>query len=489
MRNMKKTSFLTVLCLSLLSSLSVSAQQSEYYHVGDTISGRSPIYYYQWWSETWLADTSHRLTAFPRNYFSEKYPGFHGEILQYYYTDTPLQIIGMATSCIKTSPSNPSYEWTRDFLYPEYIRLYDASEESFVLIKEIPYDQQTPKRYMNLELRDPPDHILFDRCCYWEYPDNILTVPIREYYFDKPITLTDSFYLGYTVENTYGFTFDIHRETIDAKQIHIRPWALNWEGENFTRNVQCDHTCISMPHQLHKYRNIVWDMNMDSPTYGDTIDTSFVWHWSADPYYFVQFPIVVIDSSYIIPPYECPPVTNFRIAHQGEGRAVLYWDTHADQNSWQVCFGPQGTPPDSCTHFNCPIQVGDIRGLDSCTHYDAYVRAVCYHDSTCYSQWVGPLDIFICDATTGGGDDSLHTITALNVLTNIVPNPASFQATVYSSFQINRITAYSSNGQLVFDTPLSGLSATLDLKGWTPGFYIVIIHTPLGKVAKKLVVY
>lgn len=495
---MKKIIFLTVSCFFMLSTWTTSAQPSEYYHVGDTINGRSPIYYYQWWSEAWLADTSNRLSAnryYPLYYefVSMDYPAtLHGELLQYYFTDTPLKIIGIATSCIITSEHNFSLEWPGELLYPEYLRLYDATEGSFDLLKEVQYDRSTPKRYINLDVREHPDNRVRQQCCYTECPVNSTIADIREYYFDKPITVIDSFYLGYTIENTYSsMNFDMHRDTIDSQWLHIRPLALYWDEEHAIYNFPCDHYCNSTPNHLHKYRTIVWDMLTTSPTYGDTIDSLSIWRWSEDPYYFVEFPIVVIDSSYIIPPYQCPPVTNLRIANQGDGRAVLYWDTHPDQNSFQTCYGSQGTPPESCNRVDCPIQVGTIMGLDSCTHYDAYVRAVCYHDSTCYSDWVGPIDIFICDTTSGGGeggDDSLRTITALNVLTNIVPNPASMQATVYSSFQINSITVFSSNGQKVFDSPVSGMAATLDLKGWTPGLYIVVIHTPAGNVAKKLVV-
>ena len=41
---------------------------------------------------------------------------------------------------------------------------------------------------------------------------------------------------------------------------------------------------------------------------------------------------------------------------------------------------------------------------------------------------------------------------------------------------------------MVLDSPMSGHTATLNLKDWTPGLYIVIVHTPSGKVAKKLIV-
>ena len=488
----------------MLSSLTISAQPSEYHHVGDTINGRSPIYYYQWWSEAWLADTSHRLTVLceiletlggPMETYQIFHPGgFHGEMLQFYYTDIPIQIIGIATTCVTKAITSYWLDYDGELLYPEYLRLYDATEDDFHLIKEVQYDRHTPKRYMNLDLRVLSELEIADRCCYWENPDRIKTMDIREYYFDKPVTVTDSFYLGHTIENNYGWTRDIHLDMFDHQMITIQPGCLVWDEYNVQYPGSCNHYCGSTQNQLKNYRNILWDMVPTSPTYGDTIDSLSIWRWAETPYYMLEFPIVVIDSSYIIPPYECPPVTNLRIADMSEGKAVLYWDTHADHNSWQTCYGPQGTPPDDCTRINNPIQVSSIMGLDSCTHYDAYVRGVCYHDSTCYSDWVGPIDIFICDTTSSGGDggdgggDSLRTVSALNVLTNIVPNPASMQATVYSSFEVSHISAFDANGKMVLDTSTSGHSSTLDIKSWAPGIYIVVIHTPAGRVAKKLVV-
>ena len=484
---MKKTRKIIIAVLFALSVWNVSAQESEYYHIGDTINGRSPIYYYQWWSEAWLADTSHRLAAYLNHSYA---PGLiHGEYLQYYYTDVPLQIIGIATSCRTYSYYTSVYDWGRNPLYPEYVRLYDASEDSFSLLEEKQYDRNTPNRYMNLNTRTHFDGIS-NTCCYWYCPDQIKTIEIREYYFDKPVTVNDSFYVGHTTENMYWRNLNIFADTIDSKLITPIAYFLFWDENGVEIPPFCSHLCGSTPNHLKKYRSIEWQTDPVLPNYGDTIDSTRVWHWIEDPYYMLEFPIVVIDSSYIRH-YQCPPVTNLRIANLGEGTAVLYWDTHQDHNLWQTGYGPQGTPPDSCLLINNPMQVASITGLDSCTHYDAYVRGVCYHDSTCYSDWAGPIDIYICDTTGNGGGnggDSLHTVTALSVLTNIIPNPATLQATVYSSFQINHISAVDANGRMVLDTPMSGYAASFDVKGWTPGLYFVIVHTPVGKVAKKLVV-
>lgn len=492
---MKNSYFFVLSCLLVIVAGTTKAQESEYYRVGDTINGRSPIYYYQWWSEEWLADTSHRLNATTAvQYLNTSYIGFHGELLQYYYTDTPLKLIGIASSSIARSYGIIPESYT-DPLYPEYIRLYDASVDTFELIKEIRYFRRPDsRRYMNLDIRAHNQALLDEnsKCCYWPCPDTVRTVALQEYYFDKPITVTDSFYLGYTIENNYGWTYDVQRETIDVNRVTICPYSLMWDEERISpRTVPCDYSCENMPNQLFKYRDVVWDCYITSPTYGDTIDSLSTWRWSEDPYYMVQFPIIVIDSLYIAPSYECPPVTNLRIADIVDGRVVLYWDTHPDHNSWQTCFGPQGTPPDSCTVINCPIQVGVIDNLDTNVHYDAYVRGICLHDSTCYSEWVGPIDIFISDTTTSGGSgggDSASIATTLNLLTSIVPNPATMQATVYSSFMISHVSILNGNGQTVMARTASGNAVHLDLKNLSSGLYIVVVKTAAGNVAKKLIV-
>lgn len=148
---MKRIIFLILTALAMNGL--VKAQSPYYYRTGDTIVGRSPIYFYQWWSDSWLADTNHRLTGArvsesePQNFMY--FPC--GEILQYCYTETPLNIIGIATSCAPNSSfggdygENPSWQ--------EYVRLYEAYENDFVLLKEVPYSYSTPVRYMDIKYR------------------------------------------------------------------------------------------------------------------------------------------------------------------------------------------------------------------------------------------------------------------------------------------------------------------------------------------------
>ena len=346
------------------------------------------------------------------------------------------------------------------------------------MLKEVPIDLSVPGRYMDLTIRGG----LENRCCDQPVSETNELITIREFYFDKPVTVYDSFYIGYTTESIFT---NIEYEPLLPGQI----W-LSMLGQNICWDIdpspECSQPCEFTPFHLRKFRHIVYNWDTLSPNYGDTIDRE--WHWRYNRGFMLQFPIVVIDSSYIIPPYECPPVESPRVADQSEGQAILLWDTHPDHNTWQISYGPQGTEPDDGTIVNCPIQVGRIDGLDTCTHYTAYVRAVCNHDSICYSQWSEPLDIYICDTTSGGGGDPSSITSALSLLTNIIPNPASTFVTVYSSFQLTALEAYDLRGNKVLDTKASGASATIDIADWPSGMYIVIVHTPAGNVAKKLVV-
>ena len=61
---------------------------------------------------------------------------------------------------------------------------------------------------------------------------------------------------------------------------------------------------------------------------------------------------------------------------------------------------------------------------------------------------------------------------------------------VVPSFGMSRIEAYNMAGERVHEqrVPDGSLSATLDLRHWPAGAYILHIHTPQGVATKKLTV-
>ena len=490
-----------ILCAPFLHLASAQTPEYQYHRVGDTIVGRCPIYFYQWWTDDWLSDTSHRLismpwredifptAAGPGEISGAPYP--HGEVMQYGYTDTPLKIIGIATS-LYISDFNLWDTVGMEPVFQEYLRLYDASDDGMMLLEEVPYDIHTGKRYMKVDSRNP--HLLVgDDCCYDAAIDRIDYREIREYYFDKPVIVTDSFYVGYTTEchmNTIPPGFEWPGGSIDTRTCG---WEIFWDtyfSEIWYTGANCVSTCEEIPYILHRYKDIEWYMNPSNPSYGDTIpDTG--WHWHYRPHFMLEFPIVLIDSLYV-DHYECPPVENFRVGHYGEHNAVLLWNSNDEQQSYQLSYGPAGTPPDSGTFINAPINAYNIMGLDSGVHYDAYVRAICLHDSTVYSVWSDPVDIFIVDTSThdvGIGDIRPESLLSDDGIV-LVPNPATDEVTILSSAPIRQVEVFDMQGKLVHaSTPPSQTSCLrLETLNYPKGAYTVRILTTLGTTSKRLVV-
>ena len=474
---MKKTVIIAILLIAIGLQFSARAQSQYYYKVGDTIRGRDTIYHYQWWSEQWLSDTTHRLefiNYYTYGYDYHYYDGF-GPYLRYCYTETPLKIVGLA-GCIEVQRPYPYAAITDENPeYDEYLLLYDAQTDDFPLIGSALFVNVEPVRYMDIDLRSSSYFAMYpmndEECCDTIAPDLIKTLPVHEYYFDKPVTVYDSFYVGMTKNTSYG----CYPSEWNIPEFFTHAYSIGFDTLSPSN---CTQHCEPTPTHLYKYKRILWT------TTGSLLASDTNWHWAESIYYTLIFPIIEIDSFYGPPQYVCPGVENFHIGALGDRSAVLLWQSHNDHLRWEVSYGPEGTAPEDGSKLIAAIPAIQIAGLDSCTHYSAYIRAVCMHDSLHYSEWSEPLDICLCD--TGGG--ASIEMPLLDQLTYLMPNPAADQVQVLSSYGMTRVEAYSLQGMKMADLRVRGLSATLDVSRWPRGMYIIVIHTPAGNVTKKLAV-
>jgi len=373
----------------------------------------------------------------------------------------------------------------------EYMRLYQATNETFSLVAEVPYDKNVPSRYMDLDVKVPPtSHALSHGwCCPSDEYKLHYPVKIKEFYFDKSVFVHDSFYVGHTTLSYYWssppFPIEHYSNYPGGLSAHYLGWDTSQIQTQYNANNTCGVQCENTPDHLYKYRQVIWASIQGAPI--DTLDYS--WHWLHSPVFMLEFPIIAVDSFYYYETYYCPPVRNVRIAHIEAGLASIMWDADFQNSSWQLSYGPAGFDPDSGTVMNSPMQVRTLTGLDTCTHYDVYVRGVCNMDTLRYSDWVGPLDVCYCDtASSGTGGDTTSVVTALEALTYLIPNPATDRVQVLSSFSISRIEAYSLHGRQMLDEKVGDIGTVFSVKDWPAGLYIVVIHTPAGSITKKLVV-
>ena len=179
------------------------------------------------------------------------------------------------------------------------------------------------------------------------------------------------------------------------------------------------------------------------------------------------------------------------VTELGDDYAALRWESH-DTLRQQLSIAPWNAEPDS--HIVATLYGTDtvVPGLDSGIYYAARVRSerhhVCpLHDTLYWSRWSSPV-LFYLGSTEPDTTAFINGNDMVGRYVTVQPNPAVEEARVLSSFGLERIEAYDDRGRLVAEVAAKGYEATLDVKAWTSGTYLLRITTPMGTVTKKLLV-
>ena len=481
---MKRIGFL-ILCLFCLNTYA-QGTDTLYHRVGDTIRGRWPAYFYQWWVDEWINDTNNHQSSI-------EYPRFLHKVdrlLRYCYTDRPVRIKGIAL-CSVAGRTSSNINHTPALLFPtfrvdslslpEYVYLYDACADSFPLKFEAEWSPRDSCRYIEvierLEL-SPPGLQLF--CCdslgfFYHY------FPIREYYMEKSITVEDSFYVGFSL-NSYYHDIPDHNDYFTG---FINPDRYTPEYANLGfldevsshYNNDCLHVnCEPMTPQLYRFINT----GVNTSPY-----TVNQWYWTEFNTSYLIFPIIdFLDSTEVIDSFACQEATAFRVGAIGHGSADLVWYATQDNQYWIVSYGEEGTLPDSGAIDTVHTTYATLTDIDSCKHYVAYLRSVCLHNDSLYvSDWSEGLDIYVCDTTP---PDTVNISSIHKESVHLVPNPAKTQVRVIADCQVSLVSVFDSKGTALTSIAPSGNDILLDIKEWPDGVYIVKIHTPQGVIIRKL---
>ena len=133
----------------------------------------------------------------------------------------------------------------------------------------------------------------------------------------------------------------------------------------------------------------------------------------------------------------------------------------------------------------CNSAVTPIYGLDTARWFSARVRSVCGDDRR--SEWSDTIRFFVPGDTTST-DPTEGISNVVERYTYLMPNPASGQVSVMSSFRIDRVEIYTLAGQRILQENAAGLSAQIDISALAQGTYIVRTYTNRGVSNKHLVV-
>ena len=509
--------------VAFFTLMGVGAVAQQY---GDTIEfmpRQQGFYYDDWWADRWL-DTATgylRVTAHTERF---------GEIYRYNYTEHPLTVIGIAVVPVLEAP-NPWRLVEEPLPRQEYLMLSEAYPDSFAIVASVPLDLMDSHFYAQFVSSKYGIANYWNPCCHIQDSEQVDNYPLYIYYFDKPVVVKDSFYVGYTTFTNQQVYGDDHRPVYYADSVFS---VLELETPSLARGCASHDSCRPV---LHSYR---LEYNHSGTLTPPLVRTT---RYEQRERYTLIFPLVLPDS--------CLPVRNLRVSTFERGKARLEWTPDNAHVGWEVAWGLAGTQPDSCAVIHCDTSIAELEGIAAECHYVAYVRGICRQfEITSYSEWSAGVDIYYRNSywvevmandeergqVTGGGeyysgDEAVlrarpwaaygflqwgdgdtdnprrvvvtqdTTFTAIFVSregvelagsaeawVRLLPNPASGRVRVVSTYRMEKVELIDAQGRKVLSQKAEGNTAVVDLSRLAKGGYVVRVYTEQGMTFCRLLV-
>ena len=504
MKNILTFSRRTAFLVFLLTPLCPQAQYSHlYYHCQrDTIIRDAETYYHSWWEfENSLSTHQiYNLVNFvlPTN-----------KLLLYHFSDTPLQVVGLAImppTIVPPAFSNDPYYYYDTTALREYLYLCEAGVDTtyeLAKVRWFPADTQRFIKIINTESTnlDPTTSFLRysngmfftpgDTVCCGGVPYTHIT-NVAEYYFESPITVTDSFYVGcsnisfdpfhpstsegrfYPQQHYITALQGVWREPVDCNgdtAVQVSPYEIWWQPDS-------KGVCrIQWPAIIENH----WSDYGENPPSSDPYcyDGTF---YVSSPYIPMVFPIVMVDTT--VPPRSyCPKVENLQISSNTPGCIDLSWDAFVNhRNGYDIFYGPRNLPESEWNTLYVENNFAQVCDLDTNFFYQFRVAPVC--DSLQNSaHWV------TSSSMRPSGADSVAVVepSALARHTILSPNPTSGSVHLHSDYVITHLDLYDADGRHLDNRTYPGFDTDFDLSTLAAGIYHLVITTSQGITAKQII--
>ena len=284
-------------------------------------------------------------------------------------------------------------------------------------------------------------------------------------YFDKPVHVEDSFYVGFSEYSAIRFL----RYWNEPGGVLYQPLSFGFfRGLHGSESEYC-----RFPNIKKKFR---W-MNMwDRPTglpFGE-------WLPAESQHFYLVFPILGVVDTVWDELSECGPVELIYISSSRGDTTELRWTREMGRGEWQLSYGRVGTEPDSGrieTCYNNSWKYVDTLHRRDCMV--AYVRVVCRDcDTLRYSDW--------SRGVTWGGERTGIDGAGDGNGVRVMPNPAREEVTVESECRMDGIDVYGSDGKRYMTVQGQPHKAGFTVRGWSAGIYVLAVHTEAGDVVKRL---
>ena len=485
---MKKIVFLLLLGMALR----VSAQTPKYIRI-DTVYKPYFQFDYKAWIDTDSTHThpllpSEAVFQVPQLIYSDDDTNiytdynFIGDALQYNYFEEPTEVYGLTMYKHEYWEHEVKQCNLPEPVRQEYLYLYEAMTDTFQLMAQVPWSYSVPT--VDLDTfefwqSNLTEHLCGSQVflCSDDYP-----ACRRDFYFDKPIRVQDSFYVGFSEK--WG------QLNIDDPDSIIRGPSTQYAFLS-TSVTSCHNGYANL---YMSPDSSCWIKNKMRLLWKPGLFEYFVpgeyeyypynmrpneWVYKIVPEFALVLPIIkVYDTIWAVDTPACTPVWTFDLMSTYGNTVRLRWTHDGTHDEWQVSYGPHGTLPDDGTKVNCHTNTWSYQDTVG-ELMVAYVRTVCRElDTLRFSEWSEGVEwqVNVGIGSQGGGLTEV----------GLKPNPASEWVEVVSPGEVQGIEVYDAGGVKWREMPRS--TAGFTVRDWAKGTYMVVIHTAAGSVTKRLVV-
>lgn len=437
---MKKVLFI----LSFIAVAGSAMAQSGYYHqVGDTVRGKCPIYHYEqgWWP---ILNASGHTDSVIGTFGAFGY--------MKHTTNTPLRVIGVASTVARLDRTIMQEDLDTSIDGTLYYVLLDATAGGPVELTRVCWtdDYSThPTRYLELPRRG-------GAASCDQMQDFTAIVPLREYYFDSAITVTDSFYLGCATTD---------------------PTLTDFNSFSYIASHMWDYCAYAVsPDDTPNPSLKPCEMEVPEFTYYDSSRLDNQWHYYTHKRFQLIFPIIELDTFCVTPDEP-------QVAYRDSLTLRVEW---VDTNNlyWEVSRTALNGDPDTGLITTATVPYIEYTDINDDSVYHVYVRGYCETGIFAgWSDWSTPCLIDSVPAPPVG----ITTIETADF--SLSPNPAKGMVTLNcAEVMQGRVEIIDIQGKSWCKKTLAGRRTELDVSALPTGSYLVYIITEKGTLTKKLTI-
>ena len=399
---------LCLLVVLFIGALSLQAQTPP--SVLDVGERRADLYY---WDTNWVdykvATHPEKVYTLVTQYYLFPFYSMGGDALHSSgcrfigrpcITETPMKVIGIAGCAYLGSeydehPSGSDWAFVDTAIadrVPEYFKLYQIEDDSLYFMNEVRWDTITPQYQMAFPMVEYDDVVI---AAGFKSPDSAYN--LYEAYFEKPVTVHDTFVVGGTTWN--NVVHGVDTELFDNP--YEGYYWFEHVATHYVALVSMGGFIVRKPNPPYFYlKNLSPNYSIydDSTLYMCTqYDTTSFFKCEPQNYELWWSFFAIFDTDFVY--NECMGVWTTGLyveAVDTSGTATLAWDDSGVEQ-WQVSVAPLGVEADSGMLYTTPINYLQVIGLDTGSWYVARVRTLC--DTDLFGEWSDSVLIYVPGAS------------------------------------------------------------------------------------------